>query len=526
MMKISNLFLFLVGTLTLVAQQTPTFHLDVAPIIYNNCTECHRVGEIGPMPFTTYDEVANQAGLIHYVIETGYMPPWTPDHNYSSLRGERFLTPDQIQIISDWIDADLPEGDPADNPGLPSFPEGSQIGTPDLVLSMPEPYVHDGDMSEQYQVFVIPTDVDIPQEVQAIEVRPGNAAIAHHALIAYTAQPTDIGTALSLDAADPAPGYESFGDYGVPVEDYLFGGWVPGSPPLEFPPTIGKIIEPEGALLLQMHYGPTPIPESDLTEINIFFADAPVEREVETYTISPDDLDEFFFIPAGTVKTFEAEVDIPSDLSLISITPHCHLLGQQWEVYAVHESDTIPLISIPEWDFNWQGIFTFPSLQMLPAGSTLHAICTYDNTVNNPYNPSNPPANVFWGDLTEDEMFILFLQFVEYMPGDEDVSLSAPNPQFEYVYSDAQLFLPYPNPVAAGQELNLGWMLPKAQWVALDLLDARGRPVVDWGDAQAWPAGIHKGTRMLPADLPVGTYSLVLRTETGVPVMRQLVVQP
>ena len=90
--------------------QVPTFHADVAPIIYQNCTECHRVGEIGPIPFTTYDEVANQAAFISYVTSSGYMPPWTPDVEYASLRGERYLTQDQIQVLADWYEAGMPEG--------------------------------------------------------------------------------------------------------------------------------------------------------------------------------------------------------------------------------------------------------------------------------------------------------------------------------------------------------------------------------------------------------------------------------
>ena len=122
--------------------QSVTFHADIAPIIYNECTQCHRVGEIGPMPFTTYAEVAAYGNFIEYVIQTGYMPPWTPDHNYSSLRGERFLTQSQKDLISAWVADGMPEGNPADNPGLPSYPDDSQIGEPDLVLGMPEPFVH------------------------------------------------------------------------------------------------------------------------------------------------------------------------------------------------------------------------------------------------------------------------------------------------------------------------------------------------------------------------------------------------
>jgi hypothetical protein len=499
--------------LILSAQEIPTFHADVAPIIYNHCTECHRVGEIGPMPFTTFEEVADYAGMIEWVTASGYMPPWTPDHTYSTLRGERFLTDEELAVLAEWAAAGAPEGVPSDNPGLPSFPEGSQVGEPDLVLSMPEAYVHSGDMTDQYQVFVIPLDLDAPQEIRAIEVRPGNAAIAHHTLIAYTENPAVIAQAMALDAADPAPGYESFGDYGVPVEDFLFGGWVPGSPPSEFPPTIGKVVSPDGVLLMQMHYGPSPVEESDQTEVNLFFADTPVEREVELFLLEPSMLDEPFYIPANTVKTFHAEVEVPVDLSLIGVTPHCHLLGQSWEVYAESEGDTIPLISIPEWDFNWQGIFTFPSLLHVPAGYTLHAICTYDNTTANPFNPSDPPIPVSWGEFTEDEMFVMFLQFVPYLPGDEEISLSSPNQHREWAYAKPQLFPLSPNPIRSGSLVEIGWMSPTDSPLTLEVFDMHGRRVRTIFDRQAMPAGIHKELRV--ADWGTGEFLVVLSGSDG-----------
>ena len=119
-MRVSTLYSFLLVFLVLISNlnfaqtaNNPTFHLDIAPIIYNNCTECHRVGELGPMPLTTYEEVAANGYYIEYVTQSGYMPPWTPDHNYTTLNGERFLTDEEKQTIVDWVGADMPEGDPS-----------------------------------------------------------------------------------------------------------------------------------------------------------------------------------------------------------------------------------------------------------------------------------------------------------------------------------------------------------------------------------------------------------------------------
>ena len=516
MRQISFVLLGLLGCYASLVGQSPTFHADIAPIIYQNCTECHRTGEIGPMPFTTYEEVSEYSSFISYVTAIGYMPPWTPDTEYSTLRGERFLTGEQIELLAQWHEAGAPEGDPADNPGLPDFPEGSQVGDPDLVISMPEPYVHGGDMGEQYQVYVLETGVTEETEIRAVEIRPENGAIAHHALIAYTDNPNSIAGAEALDAETPEAGYESFGDYGVPVEDYLFGGWAPGVEPTVFPSTIGKKIGPDGRFLLQMHYGPTPVEESDLTEFNLFFAEVPVQREVELEMMTPVHLTEPFFIQPNEVKTFHGIITNPQDISLISVMPHCHLLGQSWEVYAVSGdlTDTIPLISIPQWDFNWQGIYDFPTLKHIPAGYKVHAWCTYDNTADNPNNPNDPPQFTSWGDLTGDEMYVLFFQFVEYMEGDENITLSTADEDTRIVYQSDVLFPAWPNPARAGQEVTVSWHLHEPMELTLELLDVRGRVVDTWLPMQSFPRGHHQQSFVLDA-LQSGTYFYRLTTADG-----------
>ena len=410
-------------TFSFVGQaQSVTFHADVAPIIYTHCTECHRVGEIGPMPLTTYEEVFGYGEFIEYVTTTDYMPPWTPDDTYSHFVGERVLTDNEKATLSAWVAAGKPEGNPADNPGIPSFPEGSQIGTPDMVLPMAESYMHGGDMTDQYQVFVLPADPDNDLAIRALEVRPGNRTVSHHAILGLDVT----GTAANLDAQDPEPGYESFGSFGFSAESNFFGAWVPGALTLEYPPGIGRVVPAGADILLQMHYGPSPIEETDLTEVNVFFAEEPIEREVETGIMGPQHLDQSFYLPANQERTFHGTMNVAADVSLLSVAPHCHLIGVSWEVFATspNNQDTIPLISIPSWDFNWQGFFTFPTLTQIPSGYTLHGIASYDNTSANPFNPNDPPQNVTFGEGTTDEMFFVFFDYVLYQEGDELISLA------------------------------------------------------------------------------------------------------
>ena len=174
-----------------------------------------------------------------------------------------------------------------------------------------------------------------------------------------------------------------------------------------------------------MHYGPSPIEESDLSEVNVFFSEVPIEREVITAIMGPQHLDAPFILPPNQVSSFHGTLPVNQDVSLINIAPHCHLIGASWLVYATspNNQDTIPLISIPSWDFNWQGFFTFPHLTKIPQGYTLHGEATYDNTANNPFNPNDPPQWVSFGEGTEDEMFFVFMDLVPYQEGDEDVAL-------------------------------------------------------------------------------------------------------
>jgi hypothetical protein len=200
---------------------------------------------------------------------------------------------------------------------------------------------------------------------------------------------------------------------------------VPGALPVEYPPGIGRTIPADADLLLQMHYGPTPVVESDLSEVNIFFSNGPIEREVFTAIMGPQHLDAPFILPPNQVSSFHGTMPVTEDVSLINIAPHCHLVGASWLVYATSPDgqDTIPLISIPHWDFNWQGYFTFPHLTKIPQGYTLHGEATYDNTTNNPFNPNDPPGWVLFGEGTEDEMFFIFIDVVPYEAGDEDIAL-------------------------------------------------------------------------------------------------------
>jgi hypothetical protein len=484
-----------------------TFTKDIAPIIYNNCTKCHRPNEIGPFPMTNYDEVVPWAITIKYVTAIHYMPPWKPDPQFARYLGERILTQEQIDLIGQWVDNGTPYGNAAEEPPLPVFPTGSQVGTPDLVLHMAESYEHKGGNADEYRVFVLPTGLTEDKEISTIEIRPGNTRILHHALISYDLT----GEAQALDAADPKYGYDGFGGFGISNSmGNMFPGYVPGQKPIPFPQGLGQLLPAGSDLLVQVHYGPKPFPEKDSTTVNIFFKKEPVEREVQNFIFIPFDpliTNGPFFIPANTVKTFHCQYTTPVKVSVFAIWPHAHLLNEKYLVYVVHPNgDTSNLIKIDDWDFNWQGSYNFRNYIVLEPGSTIHVYATYDNTANNPSNPNQPPKFVTWGEKTTDEMLFLPISYVFYKTGDENIvfqeeTTAVGDPEFPSV--NHYLAPVVPNP--ANNEAFIHYVLATSDKISLRVLDMQGRIVRTLAVDEYKDAGPHT-MRIDLGQWPSGAY--------------------
>ena len=490
-----------------------TFAEHIAPLIYSNCTECHRQGEIGPMPLSNYEEIKNWGEMIEYVTSIRYMPPWKPDRKFSKFLGERYLKEDEIQMISEWVADGMPRGDVAMEPNPPTFPSGSQVGEPDLVLSFKEPYTHKGNNQDQYQVFVLPTGLSEDRVLKAIELRPGNRRIVHHALFG-----SDItGEARILDEETPAYGYTNFGDFGVDLADN-YPGYVPGAKPRVYPENVGQVLQAGSDLLIQMHYAPVPSDEQDSSTVNIFFADEEetIDRFVQfqvmlpfgrTLTNGP------FFINANQKKTFHGVWTIPKKVSVLGVGPHMHLLGRDWTVLAISpEGDTTNMINIPDWDFNWQGFYFFPKYMVLDRGTQIHAYATYDNTTNNPSNPNNPPKWVSWGEGTEDEMYYLPFAFLDYRAGDENVSFEdevvTSNENVSIHFPENKFYNIFPNP--AKENITVGFSLKEHESIQMEVLDINGRVVLRPINNYFYNAGRHQA-RVDISQLSSGVYVLNIK---------------
>ena len=402
------------------------YSIDISPIIYENCTSCHRDGQIGAfLHLTNYEEVFNNRFWIAYAIAGDensrhgdpIMPPWPADRSYSNLLDAMYLTENEIHTYLDWLDADAMQGDPTEEYPMPDFPEGSAIGEPDIVIQMEEPYFISGNYEDDYRCFILETSFDEDIDIAAMEFMPGNLEAVHHAIIVAVPE----GSADALDEADPGYGYECFGDFGTSnISDFL-GGYAPGTIAREWPQGLAQIIPANSDLIMQVHYAPLNTDQTDQSFINIFIKDDPVARYVQEHLM----INFQFALPPNEITDVTATWIIDQDISVVQFLPHSHLLGKSWEIFAVPPAseDTIPIIRINDWDFDWQFFYSPEYMIHLPEGTVIEATCTYDNTSDNPENPNDPPQWTFWGDGTNDEMFFVPFRYIPYEDGDENIYL-------------------------------------------------------------------------------------------------------
>jgi len=388
----------------------PTFNKDIAPILYQNCATCHRSGEVAPFLLLTYADAAKKAALLATVTEKRVMPPWKAEPGYGSFANERRLSEQQIALIREWAKAGAPEGDAKDKPAPPTFSNGWEAGQPDKVLTMSHKFEVAPDGPDQYRCFVLPLDTAQDVYLSGMEFRPGNRRVVHHALV--FADTT--GTARKLAADAPDGGYACFGGPKFPPAG-LLGGWAPGASPPPDSPSLAQLVRQGTDIVVQIHYHPSGKAEEDQSALGLKFSGPPTKGRAGIILSSRR-----IAIPAGDAHyVVKTSVTVPRDVEVFGITPHAHYLGKDIQVNAVLPDGTIQhLIRIEDWDFNWQGQYRDKEPMHLPLGTRIELEYVYDNSENNPHNPSHPPVPVTWGEETKNEMAVLFLGVVLPSPAD------------------------------------------------------------------------------------------------------------
>ena len=396
---------------------TVTFTEHVAPILFKNCATCHRPGEAAPFSLLTYQDAKKRGKQIAEETARHFMPPWHADSGHLPFADERRLTDAQIATLAKWHRDGMTEGDASKLPPLPKFPEGWQLGKPDLVLTMPEAFEVPAEGRDIYRNFVLPMHLPSNVWVRAIEFRPGARSVVHHSLFYLDTT----GTAREYDAKDPQPGYP-----GMNRSNRQFGsagGWAVGGDPQMLPEGLAWQFETNADLVLQTHFHPTGKAEKEISTVGIYFSKQPPTRQFTTIQVPPlfgrlHALD----IPAGeTNYVIKDSFTLPVDVEVFGVTGHAHMTARRLQMIAtLPDGRQKTLIKISNWDFKWQENYRFKDNLRLPKGTRLNVEIAYDNSDANPNNPNQPARRIKWGPMSTDEMGALTLSM---MPArDEDLA--------------------------------------------------------------------------------------------------------
>jgi Flp pilus assembly protein TadD len=383
-----------------------TFSKDIAPIVFEACVSCHRADGPGPFPLTTYDEVRRRATQIAKVTASRFMPPWKVEPGVSHFVGQRLLTDREIALIDQWAKNGAPQGDPTEAPAVPKFADGWLLGKPDLIVTPEAAYSLPAQDSDAFRIFAIRIPVARRTYVTGIEFHPGNARVVHHANIRI-----DRTTSTRrLDDADPLPGYDGLMPRSAEYPDGHFLGWTPGQIAPLVQPELAWTLEPGSDLVVQLHLQPSGAVEDVRPEIGLYFTDRTPSKTPTILRLGSQGID----IPPGEPHyVIRDSYVLPVDVQLLAIQPHAHYRARQIRGLATFPDGTSRVVmQIKDWDFRWQHVYREERPLPLPKGTRLSMEYTYDNSSTNIRNPELPPARVFWGQRSRDEMGDLWFQLL------------------------------------------------------------------------------------------------------------------
>jgi hypothetical protein len=429
---------------------SPTYTKDVAPILYAHCTSCHRAGEIAPMSLMNHKEVRPWARAVGARVADGTMPPWHADPAHGTFSNARMLSEIQKAAIARWVAAGAPEGHAADLPAAPTYQNGWTIGEPDAVLSMQEDYPIPATGDIPYQYFEIPANFAEDRFIQAWEIKPGDRSVVHH-IIVSTRPPADVieqqmkqqqqmmlnrmfGPAPAPGTPRPTPMFSFACCIVIPPGQTggrpltadqrrpqgpadrprpagsgpSIGGYVPGNSIRAFPEGTAMRLPKGYSLVFQMHYTPNGKATTDRSTVALKFAKTPPKIVLNTATLINGSL---AIPPRAADHLVENTMTVNRDILLYSLVPHTHVRGKRWHYEATYPDGRKEVIlSVPNYDFNWQHEYVFAQPLRMPAGTKIHARAWYDNSPANKSNP-DPTKEVKWGDQTWEEMMYTSVTF-------------------------------------------------------------------------------------------------------------------
>lgn len=388
-----------------------TFAKQIAPIIFEHCSNCHHAGQAGPFELMNYQDVARHAETIRVAVTDNYMPPWKPVPTGIEFANHRQLNDRDKKTLIQWIDSGCPEGSATDLPPSPKFPDGWRLGKPDLVVKMEKPFTVPASGKDLYRSFVLPVNLPEDRWIKAIELRPSARNVVHHALFFIA----DSNSVRGRNDRDGQPGFRGmnfmrgteFLSNGPERLNRGLGGYVPGAVPNMLPGDLARFLPKGCDIIMQTHFHPSGKEEVEQAELALYFTD-----QKPNHMLVPVQLPPLFGVGAGIdVPAGEPNYQVrdsltlPVDVQAIEVGGHAHYICKSLRLDAtLPDGKQMTLLQIDDWDLDWQDQYLFKHPIDLPKGTKLNSLITYDNSKDNPENPNSPPKRISWGRESNDEM--------------------------------------------------------------------------------------------------------------------------
>ena len=376
---------------TAVAQDV-TFAKDVAPILQRSCQVCHRTGSIAPMSLLTYEEVRPWARSIREKAVTRTMPPWYIDRSIGpqEFKYDRSLSDAEIELITRWVDAGAPLGNPSDLPPPREFEDVDKwhIGEPDWIVEIPEPFVVEAEAPDWWGNMDTPSGLTEDRWVKAVETKPSSEGfpVVHHAVTI---------------SRDPD------GSRGGLLNEYALGknGDI-------YPDGTGRLLKAGTNITFNMHYHANGRRVTDRTSVGLTFYPKGTEPARAIHALHVGD-NEDLDIPAGAADVrHDGYYHLEDNIHLTVFQPHLHNLGTRQCVEAILPDNSVDTIACASWDFGWHIAYNYEDhvAPLIPKGSMLHVTSWHDNSETNRWN-DDPRNWAGFGQRSSDDMSFAWLSW-------------------------------------------------------------------------------------------------------------------
>lgn len=401
---------------------TLTYYRDAMPILETRCTKCHVTGGIAPFSLKGYALAHAKAPEIAYAVGERLMPPLPPEPQACTpIQDDREMPESERDVLVEWVRQGAVAGDPATAP--PITPPVDPLGAPERTVDIGVDYASESSEHDDYRCFVVDSGFERDVHAQAVGIKPGNAAVVHHAFV-WILPPSEWDAIARKDAEEPGPGYTCFGGPGF-QEDWI-GGYAPGTQTRPYPDGSGVTIPAGSRFVVQVHYNFLNGRAPDRTTVQVWESPTKLRTEPRMLTI----VNPLFRIPAGA-KAYTATASsriIPAGRDPIvpilagegqawSAVGHMHMLGTKFKMELLRADGTSQcLLDIPHWDFHWQGSYQFEQPVAVKAGDQVKITCVWDNSPENQPivgGQRREPRVVTWGEGSLDEMCLGYLTIVD-----------------------------------------------------------------------------------------------------------------